>query len=113
MLEKHVVRQLTAYCHHELTAAESSRVQRHLEVCEPCRQEYENIRLTVDLASQIRLQSAPDSLWEGVVRTLDRSPAALPGKSTSPVWWLWPRWAFAVASLLLVSVLGRVGTTGG
>ncbi len=31
MLERHVVRQLTAYCHHELTAAESSRVQQHLE----------------------------------------------------------------------------------
>jgi anti-sigma factor RsiW len=106
MLEKHVVRQLTAYCHHELTAAESSRVQRHLEVCEPCRQEYEDIQLTVDLASQIRLQSAPDSLWEGVVRTLDRSPAASAGKSTSPAWWVWPRWAFAMASLLLVSVLG-------
>jgi len=106
MLERHVVRQLTAYCHHELTAAESSKVQRHLEVCEPCRQEFEDIRLTVDLASQIRLQSAPDSLWEGVVRALDESPAALPGKSTSTARLRWPRWTFAVAALLLASVLG-------
>jgi anti-sigma factor RsiW len=106
MLERHVVRQLTAYCHHELTAAESSRVQRHLEVCQACRQEYEDIRLTVNLTSQIRLQSAPDSLWEGVVRTLDESPVALPGKSTRATRLGWPRWAFAVASLLLASVVG-------
>jgi predicted anti-sigma-YlaC factor YlaD len=43
MFERHVVRKLTAYCHHELTAADSSRVQQHLEVCEPCRREYDSI----------------------------------------------------------------------
>lgn len=106
MLEKHVVRQLTAYCHRELTAAESSRVQQHLEVCEPCRREHEHIRVAVDLASQIRLRSAPDSLWEGVVRALDRSQAALPGESTSPARLGWPHWAVALATLLLVSLLG-------
>ena len=56
MLKRHVVRQLTAYCHHELTAAEFSRVQQHLEVCESCRREYDNLRMTVDLASQMSLQ---------------------------------------------------------
>ena len=106
MLERHVVRQLTAYCHDELTATESSRVQRHLDVCQACRQEYEDIRLTVDLVSQARSQVAPDSLWEGVVRALDESPVALPGKSTRATRPDWPRWAFAVASLLLVSLVG-------
>ena len=72
MLERHVVRQLTAYCHHELTAAESSRVQQHLEVCESCRREYESIRLAVDLASRMSLQRAPDSLWGDVVRASGR-----------------------------------------
>ncbi len=103
MIERHVVRQLTAYCHHELTAAESSRVQQHLESCEPCRREYENIRLAVDLASRMTLQQAPDSLWGDVVRALDDSPNALRGTSVSPVRRVLPRWAFAVASLLLVS----------
>lgn len=106
MLERHVVRQLTAYCHHELTAAESSRVQRHLEVCEPCRREYEDIQLAVDLASQMSLQQAPDSLWGEVVRLLDDPPTALSGKSADTARPRWPRWAFAVASLLLVSVVG-------
>jgi anti-sigma factor RsiW len=66
MLERHVARQLTAYCHQELTAAEFSRVQQHLEVCEPCRREYDNIRATVDLASQLGLRAGPrasDIAW--------------------------------------------------
>jgi FecR protein/Putative zinc-finger len=106
MIERHVVQQLTAYCHHELTAAESSRVQRHVENCEPCRREYENIRLAVDLASRMTLQQAPDSLWGDVVRALDDSPNALRGTSVNPVRRMSPRWAFAVASFLLVSALG-------
>ena len=106
MIERHVVRQLTAYCHHELTPAESSRVQRHLESCEPCRREYEGIRLAVDLASRMSLQQAPDSLWGDVVRALDDSPNALRGVSVSPGRRALPRWAFAMASLLLVALLG-------
>ena len=106
MLERHVVRQLTAYCHHELTATESSRVQQHLEVCEPCRREYDNIRLAVDLTSQMSLQPAPDSLWGDVVRGLDQQPASLPGESVGATRPVWPRWAFTAAALLLVSALG-------
>ena len=106
MFERHVVRQLTAYCHHELTAAEFSRVQQHLEVCEPCRREYDNIRLVVDLTSQMSLQSAPDSLWGDVVRGLNCQPVALPGGLAGAARLVWPRWAFVVAVLLFVSALG-------
>jgi hypothetical protein len=106
MLERHVVRQLTAYCHHELTAAESSRVEHHLKLCESCRCEYESIRLTVDLASQMSLRRAPDSLWSDVVSALDNTVGAVPGKSPSSGIRVWPRWAFAMAALLVVSALG-------
>ena len=106
MIERHVVRKLTAYCHQELTVAESSRVQRHLESCERCRREYEDIRLAVDLASRMTLQQAPDSLWGEVVRALDDSTTAPRGTSVSPVRRIWPQWAFAMTSLLLVIMLG-------
>ena len=106
MLERHVVRQLTAYCHRELTVAESGRVEQHLEVCEPCRREYDSIRLTVDLASQMSLHRAPDSLWSDVVSGLDNTVGAVPEKSRSSAIRVWPRWAFTVAALLLVSALG-------
>src|SRR6476660_10449931 len=106
MLEKHVHRQVTAYCHRELTAAESSRVQQHLEVCKPCRREYDNIRLAVDLTSQISLQRVPDSLWGEVVRGLDDARAAMPGKPAVGIRPAWSRWAFTVAALVLVSALG-------
>jgi hypothetical protein len=106
MIERHVVRQLTAYCHRELTAAEAHRVQQHLEVCKPCRREYDNIRLAVDLTSQMSLQRAPDSLWGEVVRGLDDARAAMPGKPAVGVRPVWSRWAFTVAALVLVSALG-------
>jgi FecR protein/Putative zinc-finger len=106
MLERHVVRQLTAYCHHELTAAESSRVEHHLKVCESCRCEYDSIRLTVDLASQMSLRRAPESLWSDVVSALDNTVGAVPGKSPSSGIRVWPRWAFPMAALLVVSALG-------
>jgi len=104
MFERHVVRQLTAYCHHELTPAESSRVQQHLESCESCRREYEDIRLAVDLAGRMTLQRVPDSLWGDVVRALDDSPSALKSAPLGPVRQAVPRWAFAMASLLLVTL---------
>jgi len=106
MIERHVVRQLTAYCHHELTAAESSRVQQHLEVCEPCRREYDSIRLAVELAGQMSLQRAPGLLWGDVVQGLDNAPARLPENSAGSVRPVWPRWAFTVAALVLVSTVG-------
>src|SRR5690242_47689 len=106
MLERHVVRQLTAYCHRELTAAEADRVQRHLQTCAPCQREYEDIRLAVDLARQLSLQRAPDSLWVDVVRGLDDSPPALPGGFTTPANRFRRQGAFAVAGLLLFAALG-------
>ena len=105
MLERHVVRQLTAYCHCELTAAESSRVQQHLAVCEPCRREHDNIRLAVDLASQLSLQEAPDVLWGDVVRGLDEASATSTGKLVGAARPVWPCWAFTVAALLLLTAL--------
>src|SRR5262245_61676430 len=106
MLERHVVRELTAYCHHELTTAESSRVQRHLEVCEPCRREYEGIRLVVELASKTELPVAPAARWEDVERALDQPPAVRPGFSSRVTQLARPRWAFALASFLLVGIAG-------
>src|SRR5262244_631962 len=106
MLERHVVRELTAYCHHELTAAESSRVQRHLEACEACRREYEGIRLVVKLASKTELPVAPGARWEDVERALDQPPVVRPGFSTRVAQPARLRWAFALASLLLVGIAG-------
>src|SRR5262245_14744185 len=106
MLERHVVRELTAYCHHELTAAESSRVQLHLEACEPCRREYEGIRLIVELASKAELPVAAGARWEDVERALDQPPAVRLGFSSRVVQPARLRWVFALASLVLVGIAG-------
>src|SRR6185295_7703434 len=72
----------------------------------PCRREYTDIRQAVDLAGQMSLQRAPDSLWGDVVRVLDDSPVVLPGKFANPASQVWKHWTIAVAGLLLFTVLG-------
>ena len=96
MFDRHVVRQLTAYCHRELTQAESTHVEQHLKVCDTCRQKYEDIRLVVDLASQTRLHPAPDSLWDSVERAVEAASAESSGRFSAPAPWHRP--AIALAS---------------
>ncbi|MCI0418122.1 MAG: FecR domain-containing protein [Acidobacteria bacterium] len=106
MFQKHVVRQLSAYCHLELTAAESKRVQQHLEVCQRCRRTHEEIRFGVELASQIKLHAAPESLWDEVAEALHRPPGRFPKRESTFRVFGWPRWAIAVTALFLLSALG-------
>ena len=50
MFSKHVNKQLSAYCHGEVEAAESRQIAEHLIACNQCRAQYEEIRLGVKLA---------------------------------------------------------------
>jgi len=79
MFSKHVRNQLSAYCHDELSTAETGRVAEHLIGCSHCRTEFEEIKLGVKLAEHLPLISAPETLWLEVERGLnnDRNQAAL------------------------------------
>jgi hypothetical protein len=63
MFTKHVYKELSAYCHGELPAAESRHVAEHLIGCHRCRAEFEEVKLGVKLAEHLPQISAPDSLW--------------------------------------------------
>ncbi|HEX8088459.1 MAG TPA: zf-HC2 domain-containing protein [Blastocatellia bacterium] len=78
MLNKHVAKHLSAYCHGELTAEESRRVAEHLLACERCRREYDEIKLGVQLAERLPQVSAPVGVWGEIEALLDgemRKPA--------------------------------------
>ena len=62
----HVSTQLSAYCLGQLPHDESSRIAEHLLVCRTCRQEYDEIKLGVQLARQLKVAEAPDALWTGI-----------------------------------------------
>jgi hypothetical protein len=60
MFSRHVIPQLTAYEHGELSDAEKTLVQTHLQSCSKCREALEQVRFAVRLASELSVTTAPD-----------------------------------------------------
>ncbi|HKF54419.1 MAG TPA: zf-HC2 domain-containing protein, partial [Blastocatellia bacterium] len=71
MFRKHVKRDLSAYCNGELAENESRRISEHLLACQSCRREHEQISQGVRLAGELRKQSAPDEIWNGIEELIE------------------------------------------
>lgn len=111
MLSQHVGKNLSAYCHGELSDEESRRVAEHLIGCQRCRREFEEIKLGVKFAEQLPLASAPASLWNEIESALnERSrPAHLrPQSSRLAPLFNWQRVAAVCALLLLALAIGLI-----
>lgn len=107
MFSKHVSKDLSAYCHGELSVEETRRVREHLLICNVCRPELEEIKLGVRFAEQLPALLAPDSLWGDLQARLDAKPAvseALAERRGS--FGLQPRFLTVAAVLLLAFGLG-------
>ena len=63
MFKKHVIKELSAYCHGELPIEDARRVAEHLLGCQHCRNEFEEIKLGAQLIGYLPSASAPASLW--------------------------------------------------
>ncbi|HEY3024977.1 MAG TPA: zf-HC2 domain-containing protein [Pyrinomonadaceae bacterium] len=110
MVSNHVIRQLSAYGHGELTPRESAEVGAHLMACSRCRSEFEEIKLGIKLAEQLPEISAPDSLWADLqllrdAQARDRDDVILKPQSKKLNLWQ-PRFAAIAAGLLLIIGLG-------
>jgi hypothetical protein len=103
MFSKHVSSLTSAYCHDELSPAESRRVAEHLIGCPRCRTEFEEIKFGARLAAQLPLIEAPDSLWHGIGVALDGRPALTRKRPRLNSFLMQPR--FALASLALVALV--------
>lgn len=110
MFAKHVSSLISAYCHDELSPAESRRVAEHLISCPRCRGEFEEIKFGARLAAQLPLIEAPDSLWRGIEIALDREGRSAPTRNPGRIipFLMQPR--FALASLALVVLVIGVAT---
>jgi anti-sigma factor RsiW len=91
MFTRHVGRQLSAYCHDELSPEEARRVKAHLTMCARCRTELEEIQRGIALAERIWKETAPDTLWSRIEAALDeqataRMPSRLELPVRRPVW---------------------------
>ena len=78
MFSKHVTKDISAYCHGELSNEESKQFAGHIISCAKCRTKFEEVKLGIKLAEQLPKLSAPDHLWREIEDVLD-------GKSDVPM----------------------------
>jgi len=76
MFWNHVSKQLSAYCHGELSPETSRRVAEHLMNCRRCRDEYEEIKFGAQLAQRLSedwaINQAPAELWSELEAAMGR-----------------------------------------
>jgi FecR protein/Putative zinc-finger len=100
MLSRHVTKDISAYCHGELSNEESKQFAEHIISCLKCRTKFEEIKLGIKLAEQLPQLSAPDHLWDKLGPQITQiTPVTVRG-------WSWQLKVAAAAVLLLVSSLG-------
>jgi hypothetical protein len=96
MFSKHVTKDISAYCHGELSHEESKQFAEHIIACAKCRAKFEEVKLGVKLAEQLPQLAAPDHLWRELEPLLGR-----PNENRSAVVWSWQMKAAAAVLLLL------------
>ena len=102
MFSRHVTKDISAYCHGELSSEESKQFAEHIISCVKFRTKFEEIKLGIKLAEQLPQLSAPDHLWSELEPLL-ANPQITPIRSVINRGWSWRLKVAAVAMLLLVS----------
>lgn len=105
MFSRHVTKDISAYCHGELSPEASKQFAEHIISCLRCRTKFEEVKLGIKLAEQLPQLSAPDHLWRELEPLLARQTASDAAAVKNPVWWWsWQVKAAAAVVLLVVSV---------
>jgi len=100
MLSRHVTKDISAYCHGELSSDESKQFAEHIISCVKCRTKFEEIKLGIKLAEQLPLLTAPEHLWSELGPQITQiNPVTNPR-------WSWQLKVATAAVLLLVSSFG-------
>jgi hypothetical protein len=103
MFLRHVTKDISAYCHGELSSEESKQFAEHLIACAKCRTKFEEVKLGVKLAEQLPRLSAPDHLWSELETLLAKQTTS----ATRPsAYWMWQSKVAVAAVLLLVASVG-------
>lgn len=98
MLSSHVTKDISAYCHGELSNEESKQFAEHIISCAKCRAKFDEVKLGVKLAEQLPQLSAPDHLWRELEPLLAQQGEVQPVRSLS---WSWQMKAAAVLLVML------------
>ncbi|HEY4425960.1 MAG TPA: FecR domain-containing protein [Pyrinomonadaceae bacterium] len=101
MFSKHVTKDISAYCHGELSNEESKQFAEHIIACAKCRAKFEEVKLGVKLAEQLPQLAAPNHLWRELEPLLEREHVEIRPARVS-AWQL----KAAAAVLVLLSAWG-------
>ncbi len=63
MFSRPVTKDISAYCHGELSNEDAKQFAEHVISCARCRTKFEEVKLGVKLAEQLPQLTAPDNLW--------------------------------------------------
>src|SRR5215211_1180998 len=103
MFSIHVTKDISAYCHGELSNEESKQFAEHIIACAKCRAKFEEVKLGIKFAEKLPQLSAPDHLWRELEPLLAKQVEASPARIASS--WdstrTWQMKAAAAAALLL------------
>src|SRR2546423_11532796 len=105
MVSRHVTKDISAYCHGELSNEDSRRFAEHIISCAECRTKFEEVKLGIKLAKQLPQLSAPEHLWRELEPLLAKKPETV--VATKPIFWTWRVQIAAAATLVLIA--GMVG----
>jgi hypothetical protein len=103
MFSRHVTKDISAYCHGELSSEESKQFAEHIISCIKCRTKFEEVKLGIKLAERLPQLSAPEHLWRDLEPLLEKqteTPVAQASLAPSG-FWTW-RVQFAAAAVLLI-----------
>jgi hypothetical protein len=100
MFSTHVTKDISAYCHGELSNEESKQFAEHIISCTKCRARFEEVKLGIKFAEQLPQLSAPDYLWRNLEPLLD-GPNVQARRSAGA--WSWQMKAAAALLVLLSS----------
>ena len=108
MFSKHVTKDISAYCHGELSPEAARQFAEHVIACAKCRSELEDIKRGIKFAEQLPQLEAPASLWKGIEASLGTENRV----AVKPRTWR-PRTVAAMAAgFVIVAALGLWGLWG-
>ncbi len=112
MFASHVSKNLSAYCHGELSETQSRQVAEHLIGCRRCQVELGQIKIGIGLAERLPIATAPESIWSEVQNERSNRRLKLEAAGRRAVW---PnqrlRWQFVVpisVALVIAAAIGLV-----
>lgn len=98
MFSRHVTRDISAYCHGELSGEESKQFAEHIIACASCRTKFEEVKLGIKLAEQLPELAAPDHLWSNIEQQLATAPATSARNFFAP-------WQLKIAAAVVIALL--------